>query len=285
MAHLFYFYANPYQPHSAEAARALAHQLESRGGVVYGDGYLASQGIGREAQLTDVPAGTRAIVAFGGDGTLLRAAPEGARQHVPLLGVHTGTVGFLMAGDAQRPRETADLLLAEEYPLTTYPLLAVRYQDKCCHALNDVSLTRGEHPGVIEVSVFADGERVFCCHGDGVVVSTPLGSTAYGLSAGGPIVRPDVPCVTVTPLAARELLLRPVILPAEAHLTVTAHGGARRRLQLAIDGQTLLPVTEEARVEIGPDRLRALLIHPAGRAFFSTLRKKQGIWNQQEEQE
>ncbi|MDO5327379.1 MAG: hypothetical protein Q4G00_11760, partial [Clostridia bacterium] len=152
-------------------------------------------------------------------------------------------------------------------------------------ALNDLALTRGEHPGVIEVSIFADGEEVFCAHGDGAVVSTPLGATAYGLSAGGPIVRHDAQCLMVTPLCARELLLRPVILPLGAHITLRAHGRERRRLQLAIDGQTLLPVTHEAEVEIALASDRVRMILPGPPHFFDTLRKKQVIWNLQDKQE
>ena len=131
----------------------------------------------------------------------------------------------------------------------------------------------------------ADGETVFSAHGDGVVVSTPLGCTAYGLSAGGPVVRPDAKCLMITPLCARELLLRPVILPLSAHVTLLAHGSERRRLQLAIDGQTLLPVTQEARVTLRRAKEKLRLIRPGPVRFFDTLRIKQMDWNRQEKQE
>ena len=276
----FYFYANPYQSRSISSARALQTEMEKRGAAVYTEAWLARQGLGREAPLGRMPEGTRALVAFGGDGTLLRCAPDAARQRIPLLGVHTGTVGFLMPGDADQPKELADLLLQAEYPAAEYPLLSVRYGEKRFLCLNDVSLTRGEHPGVMETLVEADGEIIFRAHGDGAVVSTPLGCTAYGLAAGGPVVRPDVPCLMITPLCARELTLRPVILPLSARVTLRAHGSARRRLQLAIDGQTLLPVTEESWAEIqkAPETIR--LIQPEPARFFDTLRQKQIIWNQ-----
>lgn len=280
----FFFFANPYQAHGAEAALALAEYLRGRGYSVFCEPWLAEQGGGMAAALEDMPSSVQAVIAFGGDGTLLRAAPSCARQGIPMLGVHTGTVGFLMEGDARTPENTARMLLDRSYTLEAHPMLEVKCMGKRYLALNDLALTRGEHPGVIEVTVQADGERVMGAHGDGVVISTPLGATAYALSAGGPIVRPDVACLTVTAIAARELLLRPVILPLEAHITLTAHGRDRRRLQLAVDGQTLVPVTDEmeAQVTLAPER--AQLIRPKEHYFFTTLRKKQRIWNQDEQE-
>ena len=280
----FFFFVNPYQRHGAEAALALARVLSGQGCKVFCEEWLSAQGVGEAAALEDLPSCVQTLVAFGGDGTLLRAAADCARQGIPMLGVHTGTVGFLMEGDAQAPESTARMLLERAYTLEAHPMLEVRCMGRRYLALNDLALTRGEHPGVIEVTVQADGERVMGAHGDGVVIATPLGATAYALSAGGPIVRPDVACLTVTAIAARELLLRPVILPLEAHITLTAHGRDRRRLQLAVDGQTLVPVTDEmeAQVTLAPER--AQLIRPREHYFFTTLRKKQRVWNQDEQE-
>ena len=285
MKSAFYFYANPFHPRSSVAARALQEALCRKGADIYADPDLAAQGIGRAADVHALPEDVRAVIAFGGDGTLLRIAADAALQDVPMLGVHTGTVGFLMAGDAEKPEETAALLMAGEYRYDFCPLLETEFENKRYLALNDISITRGEHPGVVEVSVWADEELVYSSHGDGMLLSTPLGSTAYCLAAGGPIVRPDTLCLILTPLCARELLQRSVVLPLDTVITLRAHGRTRRRLQLAIDGQTLLPVTEEAKIQIHPAKERLRLISAPGRPFFSTLRKKQAIWNQQEEQE
>ena len=276
----FFFYANPYQPRSIEAAQSLCGHLIKRGAAVYAEDWLAGRGVGQGASLSSPPEGIRAVAVFGGDGTMLRCAPEAARRRIPLLGVHTGTVGFLMPGDASQPEAVADLLLQSAYPEAEYPLLRVRHQEREYLCVNDVSVTRGEHPGVIEVTAEADGELLFRAHGDGAVVSTPLGCTAYGLAAGGPMVRPDVDCMLVTPLCARELLLRPVILPLSAQVSLSVHGQDRRRLQLAIDGQILLPITDDTRVEIHRADQRLRLIHPSPQRFFDTLRQKQAVWNQ-----
>lgn len=281
----FYFYANPYQLRSVEAAQALCRAVEAGGGRVMAEKWLSDRGVGAACAARDMPEDIRALVAFGGDGTLLRAVQAIGNLSVPMLGVNTGTVGFLMPGRASDPEALAELLLRDRYPLSRYPMLSVRYEGREYRALNDLALTRGEHPGIIEVTALADGEEVFCAHGDGTVVSTPLGATAYGLSAGGPIVRPDAPCLLVTPLCARELLLRPVILPLHAQITLMAHGRDRRRLQLALDGQPLLPITREARIDISLAREQVSLIRPEQAVFFDTLRKKLAVWNQQEKQE
>ena len=276
----FYFYANPYQARGADAAFALAVAIRERGGRVITDQWLSDCGVGIACALAEMPDDIQALVAFGGDGTLLHTVQETLDRDLPLLGVNTGTVGFLMNGRADDPQGIAEKLIAGAFDIRQYPLLRIQYDEKEYFALNDLSLTRGEHPGVIEVQALAEGETVFCAHGDGAVVSTPLGATAYGLSAGGPVIRPDADCLLLTPLCARELLLRPVILPLSTHVTLLAHGRDRRRLQLAIDGQILLPVTREAEVKIGLAEKRVRLIQTEKNGFFDTLRKKQAVWNQ-----
>lgn len=284
MKQAFYFYANPYQPCSQQAAFALWSSLQRRGALVYSQPWLAEKGIGAGMDEYALSSHIRAIVAFGGDGTLLRAAPLAARRGIPLLGVHTGTIGFLMQGDKDRPEETADLLMKKEYSLKACPMLKICVDGQEYLALNDVSLTRGEHPGVVRVQVEADGENVFTAHGDGAVISTPLGATAYFLAAGGPIVRPDTKCLLASPICARELLLRPVVLPLDAKLALTAQGHARRRLQLAIDGQIMIPVEKDIRVEVQTAQEKTLLLSPDAPSFFQTLRMKQRIWNQEEQE-
>lgn len=283
----FYFYANPFRPRSVEAARQFFACLHKRGAKVWSPEWLAREGVGTAGEPEDHPEKIRAVIALGGDGTLLRIAPRAARLGIPLLGMHAGTVGFLMRGDPDRAEELAALLMQAEYPVSAHPLMKIQTEDNEYLALNDVSLTRGEHPGIIETAVYADGEWVFSPHGDGVVVSTPLGATAYAMAAGGPIPRPDVDCLLVVPLCARELLQRPVILPGNSQITLRCQGTERRRLQLSLDGQTLIPLIRETEIRITRSRETALLIQPDPPRFFTTLRQKQQQWNalQTKEQE
>lgn len=280
----FYFYANPYQPRSEEAARALAESLKKSGAMVYSLPWLAEKGVGMAADENSLPPGLRAVIALGGDGTLLRCAPLAVKRNLPLFGVHTGTVGFLMPGDANDPEGIACMLMQPEYPLIERPLLEIVWENQRFLALNDVSLTRGEHPGVIETTLMADNEKLFTAHGDGAVISTPQGATAYMMAAGGPIVHPDTRCLLAAPISARELLLRPVVLPAEAKITMLARGDERRRLQLAIDGQHLFPIRKEISVSVRTAKEKARLIYPGAPSFFNTLRQKQKIWNHEEQE-
>lgn len=281
MRKAFYFYANPYQHGSMTAARALQAKLLSLGAVVCAPEWMRAQGVGaKDADGEKISA----AVAFGGDGTLLRLAPEAARRGWPMLGVHTGTVGFLMQGDADKPEETAALLMRDVYPLECHAMLRVACSKGDYLALNDVSITRGEHPGVIAVKAEADGERVYTLHGDGALLSTPLGATAYALAAGGPIVRPDLQCLSIVPLCAREPLARAVMLPPTARVAFSVEGSPRRRLQLAVDGQTLLPIEAPETVQAALSDIQARLI-VSRRSFFATLRQKQRVWSEEEEQE
>lgn len=284
MQQSFYFYANPYQPRSEEAAQALLSHLEKYGAKVYSLPWLAEKGVGEAREENSLNADIRAILAFGGDGTLLRCAPLAVKHNLPLFGVHTGTVGFLMPGNADDPETIARMLMQESYPIQRRPLLEVSWENQHFLALNDVSLTRGEHPGVVEVTVTANGEKVFTAHGDGAVISTPQGATAYSMAAGGPIVHPDTRCLLAAPICARELLLRPVVLPLEAAITMLAKGDERRRLQLAIDGQILFPIQKETKVDIRAAGVQIRLIQPHSHTFFQTLRQKQHIWNHEEQE-
>ncbi len=277
----FYCYANPHQPQSMETALRLAQMLCNRSAAMYGEGWLAAN---CPAILPmppeEMPGSLRAVIAVGGDGTLLRIAPLAAQKDIPLLGIHTGHVGFLMRGDAGHLDALADALLAPAYAEDCCALLQCDVLGQTHFALNDIAVTRGEHPGVMTMDVFADGERLFSPHGDGVVISTPLGATAYALAAGGPVVRPDTPCLLVTPLCVRELLLRPVVLPSSAQLTLRVPATPRHALHLAVDGQTLLPLTEDTTLTLHISSLCARLIRLEQPRFFDTLRKKQAQWNE-----
>ena len=281
----FFFYANPFRPRSVETARSLHAYFSARGEHIYTEKWLADQGVGVCAELAEISSDLRAVAAIGGDGTLLRVAPIAARARLPLLGIHVGHVGFLMQGDAGDPESVYEALTRPVYALDAHRLLRVTVGERSFTVLNDVTVTRGEHPGVIEVQAFADEEWLFTAHGDGVAVSTPLGATAYALAAGGPILRPDTPCVLVTPICARELLLRPVLLPQDTGIRLRAQGSPRRRLQLSLDGQVLLPITSETDVFITPADEEVKLIQVGKLHFFDTLRKKQLQWNTTTENE
>ena len=222
------------------------------------------------------------VIAFGGDGTLLDAARAVANSgaDVPLIGVNLGRLGFLTdIGRAEmtaalaallagRTRIESRLMLQATVTTPSAPIGAARL------ALNDVVVTRGALSRMVEVEVKVDGQFVCDVKADGLIIASATGSTAYNLSAGGPIVHPSVDALLLTPIAPHTLTNRPVVLPAdsriELHPTVTTHSD----LLVTVDGQTGVPIEAESIVTIerAPRRLR--LIHTSSRTHFDMLREK-----------
>lgn len=222
------------------------------------------------------------VIAFGGDGTLLDAARAvvNSAADVPLIGVNLGRLGFLTdIGRAEMPQALAALLegrtrvdsrlmLATVVSTADGPVIPPRV------ALNDVVVTRGALSRMLEVEVRVDGQFVCDVKADGLIIATATGSTAYNLSAGGPIVHPSVDALVLTPIAPHTLTNRPVVLPAASRIDL--HPAIERSpdLLVTIDGQDGLPLGAGAvvTVERSPRRLR--LIHTSSRTHFDMLREK-----------
>lgn len=219
------------------------------------------------------------LLTLGGDGTLLRGARLVAPHGVPVLGVNLGHLGFLTSvGPAEL--EVAlerviqgDTVMDERMVLEISAESAAGEVHTTCLALNDAVLHRGGMARMIRISVFAHGEEVGTYSADGIILATPTGSTAYSLSAGGPIVSPVVDCIVATPICPHTLAVRPLILSAAETVTVEVLSPTEE-LILTVDGQ------ESANLVPG-DRLVARRTDPPlrlvrfpGQTFFSTLRRK-----------
>ncbi len=222
-----------------------------------------------------------ALLSLGGDGTLLRAARYLAGRPVPILGVNLGRLGFLTSLAADGLEEGVQRLAAGEYQAEARLALASRVHARdgsirqSWRSLNDVVLHKGGFARVVRFTVEVNGEPLGAFHADGVVVSTPTGSTAYSLSAGGPVVVPTVDSMVLTPVSPHTLAIRPLVLPATA--VVRIRGECEPEALLAtIDGQV------GARVETGETLVveRAaepvLVVRFSDGSFFSRLREKMG---------
>lgn len=276
----FYLFANPVQPAGPETAARVFSRLIDSGARVLCEPWLAQKLSGAvSTELSALPEETEALISIGGDGTLLRAASHAAQIKVPMLGIHTGTIGFLMEASAANAETAVDLLLRGHYAMEERSLLACICEGNRSLALNDCCISRGNNPGVLSISVFADGDKVYDLTGDGVLVSTPTGCTAYSLSAGGPILRPDVPCTLITPLCARQLLAKPVLLPASAKITLRASARGHGGMRLSLDGQRESALKENTDVTIETAPERALFIRFDKTSFFDQLREKFARWN------
>jgi NAD+ kinase len=221
------------------------------------------------------------VLAFGGDGTLLDAASAVAHSphDAPLLGVNLGRLGFLT--DAGRPdlTETLQAILDGRTRTETRLMLAgaVHRGDGVAGshlALNDVVVTRGALSRMIEVGVMVDGQQVSLVKADGLIVATATGSTAYNLSAGGPIVLPSVDALVLTPIAPHALTLRPLVLPATARIELRPMVEPQSDLVVTFDGQYGVPLEAGDRVEIARATRVLTLLRVSRRTHFDMLREK-----------
>ena len=276
-----FLYANSSRSFSQETAAKVFERLKAENVRVFCEPWLAEQLSGAESrELNDMGREPDALIVVGGDGTLLRAAPDAVKNDIPMLGIHTGTVGFLMESTHETMDEALSRLLSGKYSIEERSMLQCRMSGlENSLALNDIAITRGENPGLLNIRIFADGEHIYDLSGDGVLISTPTGCTAYSLSAGGPIVRPDTHVLTIIPLCARQLLARPVVLPADASITleVTVSGPAHPIISL--DGQKVRVIQESRAIKICRATKRARFIRFEEQSFFEQLRIKSAMWN------
>lgn len=219
------------------------------------------------------------LITLGGDGTLLRGARLVAPHGVPILGINLGHLGFLTsAGPSELETAIAALCQGEVF-LDERMVLDTRAEaaDGTVHgsflALNDAVLHRGGVARMIRMVVHAHDEEVGTYSADGIILATPTGSTAYSLSAGGPIVSPAVDCIVATPISPHTLAVRPLILSAAETVTVEVLSPSEE-LILTIDGQqgAMLVPGDRLRISRAPVPLR--LVRLPGQTFFSTLRRK-----------
>ena len=220
------------------------------------------------------------LVCFGGDGTILHAARDAALHGVPILGVNMGSVGFM----AELERSELPLLapLAHRmYTIEERMMLDVKVLrgDKLISqdtALNDAVISKGSVARVAEMEVLADRIKVTAITGDGVIIATPTGSTAYSMSAGGPIVEPTSRSIIVTPVCAPQLAARAMVLAPERVVTVQLPRGNRKYLYLSVDGGKAVRLTGGDRVDICQSDRTTQLVRLAGRSFYQVINQKLG---------
>jgi NAD+ kinase len=225
--------------------------------------------------------GIDALVTLGGDGTLLRGARLLAGRSVPILGVNLGRLGFLTTCGSEDAEAGLRLLATGDYVAEARMTLAARAEDPSGStrqewlALNDFVLHKGGFARVVRLSVAINGESIGVYAADGVIISTPTGSTAYSLSAGGPVVVPTVESIILTPISAHMLAVRPLVIPADAEVTVATLENPEQLL-VTVDGQvgTDLALGEKLVVRRAPNPV--LIVRFPGTSFFERMRKKLG---------
>lgn len=227
------------------------------------------------------PAELDALLTLGGDGTLLRGARLLDLHPVPILGVNLGRLGFLTCCPAEGMPQALMRFARRDYFAESRMALVARVIDVQGRerdqwiALNDVVLHKGGFARVVVLRVAANGEPIATYAADGVVLSTPTGSTAYSLSAGGPVVFPTLETIVVTPVSPHTLAIRPVILPSSAEITVQAEDNPEELL-VTIDGQVGTTFAGGETLTVRRAEGGVMIVRFPGASFFSTLRQKLG---------
>ena len=218
------------------------------------------------------------VVCFGGDGTILHIAKAATKRGLPLLGVNIGTMGF-MAELESSELEKLKLLAEGKYTVDSRMMLDVTVQrereiifhDIC---LNDAVITKGAVARIVYLTVKCDGVQAMECGGDGVIVSTPTGSTAYSLSAGGPIVEPEAESIIITPICSHDVASRCIVASGKRVITVGMTNSSRRNAYLSVDGGKTLRLNMGDVVTIKKSKLETRLVRLNDRSFYDVVNMK-----------
>ena len=222
--------------------------------------------------------GAAMVVCFGGDGTILHMAKAATRQGIPILGVNIGTMGFMAELESTELNQLARIA-SGDYSLDERMMLDVtvhRDRDIIFHdiCLNDVVVTKGAIARIVHLNVECDGVKAMECGGDGIIVSTPTGSTAYNLSAGGPIVEPEARNIIVTPICAHMVGTRCIVTSEKRVITVGLTKNARRNAFLSVDGGKALRMNLGDVATIKKSNLTTKLVRLQDRSFFDVVSTK-----------
>ncbi len=218
------------------------------------------------------------IICFGGDGTILHMAKTATRAGLPILGVNIGTMGF-MAELENTELDQLSRLVHDDYTIDRRMMLDVtvhRDRDIIFHdiCLNDVAITKGAVARIVHLSVECDGVQALECGGDGVLVSTPTGSTGYSLSAGGPIVEPDAKNILINPICAHDVMSRCIVASDSRIITVSLNKNARRNAFLSVDGGKALRLNMGDVATIQKSKLETKLVRLKDRSFYDVVNMK-----------
>lgn len=212
------------------------------------------------------------LVSVGGDGTLISVVRRSFKYNLPVLGIHQGTLGFLTDIRLNEVEKFLKKMFEHKYRIDQRMMIKVSLGEKNFVAFNDIVISRKSISSMISIDAKIDGKPFNSYYGDGVIISTPTGSTAYNLSVGGPVVFPLTEAFIVTPVAPHSLTQRPLVLPAdfEIEFTISDVQGA----VVIVDGQDIYEIEKDNTVKIEISSNKAKLIHRCERNYFEVLNEK-----------
>ena len=279
----FAIFGNEYQRRKSASAQQLLECLSRRQAVVYiEEGFCRflseSQHVKADIAGTfrDLDFDIDYVISMGGDGTLLKAASKVGARSVPIIGINMGRLGYLADVPATDIEEAIERLYSGDYVTENHSVIeatAMRGSlSGCPRALNDIAVLKQDNASMITIHARIDGEELITYQADGLIISTPTGSTAYSLSNGGPIIMPATDVLCLTPVAPHSLSVRPIVVPAKAEITLTVESRSHNYL-VAIDGRSeKLPERTTLRLRRAPYEVKIVKRHGGG--YITTLRGK-----------
>ncbi|MDA0986706.1 MAG: NAD(+)/NADH kinase [Bacteroidetes bacterium] len=215
------------------------------------------------------------VIAIGGDGTILSVAQKVINSKVPILGLNIGKLGFLTESTIDSIKLVFQNLIAGKYFLDKRSLLEIKIKKnkKTFYALNEVVIDKGNSSRMISVETFVEKEALLTFNGDGVIVTTPTGSTGYSLATGGPIISPSAPVIGITPISAHMLTARPVILQDDKKIKIKVTSKFKKA-RLVVDGNQEVVLNSSDTIEIKKSKYSINLVRQNSWSFYDLLRKK-----------
>jgi NAD+ kinase len=266
------------RPEPAEILKGLLPWLREKGVEVFVDNETALSLTMKGYALAEIPELAEAVVVFGGDGTMLSVARIVCEKEIPILGVNLGSLGFITEVQRTGVFDAMEAVISGKSAVEERLMLTARvhrHGERIAEytALNDVVINKGALARIIEMETFVNRMYVTSFRADGLIVSTPTGSTAYNLSAGGPILDPTMECIILTPICPHTLTNRPIVLPAGVLVEITMKTPAED-VFLTVDGQIGFSLKQNDIVVVEKSPFRTRLLIPHERNSFQVLRTK-----------
>ncbi len=278
----FYIITNHQKDENLEVTKQIQNYLEEHGKKCYIQ-YEAKTGKGYKfTNPDDIPQEVECVLVLGGDGTLIQAARDTIKRNLPLLGFNFGTLGFLAEIEKENMFLALDKLMSDSYYLESRMMLTgTVYRDgnvvETDIALNDIVLNRSGALRTVDYEIYVNGDFLYSCPADGIIISTPTGSTGYNLSARGPIVSPSSSMIVLTPICPHSLTSSSIVLSAEDQVAVKIGPGRKNIDEAAVvtfDGAQSVSLITGDYVEITQAKETTRLVKISKKSFVETVRKK-----------
>lgn len=217
------------------------------------------------------------VITIGGDGTIIHKAKHAARFSKPILGINLGKIGFV-AGLEPTEIDKLEQLIKGEYTVEKRMMLSVNVKKgettRKFYALNDVVITKGVYSGLVNLNVTLNNDEITKYVADGIILATPTGSTAYSLSAGGPVIEPSMKCILLTPICQHSMFSRPVIFGENSKINITAKTREKDESVLSIDGGRPIIISDRDLISVEAAKMTVSLIKLKNQNFYKVLNSK-----------